>query len=59
MSQTYHIQSHYFLQCIIMAIEDVEIPDKCTTEQKIKLLEAREDYWIATLKSKRVFGGLK
>ena len=45
-------------QFSIMAIEEVEIPDKSTTEQKVKLLEARENYWIATLKSKRVFGGL-
>ena len=45
-------------QLSIMAIEEVEIPTNYTHEQKIELMEAREDYWAANLKTKRILGGL-
>ena len=45
-------------QLSIMAIEEVEIPTNYTHEQKIELMEAREDYWAANFKTKRILGGL-
>ena len=45
-------------QLSIMAIEEVEIPINFSHEQKIALMEAREDYWAANLKTKRILGGL-
>ena len=42
----------------IMVIEAVDIPDGLNQDETIKIMEAREDYWHAALKTKKIFGGL-
>ena len=41
-----------------MVIEAVDIPDGLNQDETIKIMEAREDYWHAALKTKKIFGGL-
>ena len=46
-------------QLKIMAIEEVTRPPTAkTTDEKLIILEAREDFWQARLKRKSIFGDL-